>query len=107
MRHITKDQLLKYVNDSLLFDKPVECSFELLRFAFGFKRISGEEFMITKLFRPSVTEESMSYLHKDEIVDNVLDWAKENGFACWYNGKYSINDSFTFHKLIPKQQKED
>ncbi|SRR6266536_3611048 len=103
MRFITKDQLLKYVEDSLLFDKPVECSFELLRFPFGFRRVSGEEYLITKLLRPSVTEEIMSYLPKDEIVKNIIDWSKENGFACCYNGDYSMNDSFTFYKLIEKQ----
>lgn len=101
--NISKEALLAQVTSNLLVDRPVECSFDLLRFAFGFKRVDGMDYMITKLFRPSTTEESMSYLSKQEIIQNVLDWAKENGFACCYNGNYSMNDSFTFYKLISKQ----
>lgn len=74
--NISKDALLAQVTQNLLVDRPVECSFDLLRFAFGFRRVPGEEFMLAKLFRPSVTEESMSYLPKHEIIQNILDWAK-------------------------------
>lgn len=101
--NISKEVLLTQVTQNLLVNRPVECSFDLLRFAFGFRRVPGEEFMIAKLLRPSVTEESMSYLPKQEIIKNIIDWAKENGFACCYNGNYSMSDSFTFYKLIPKQ----
>lgn len=102
--NVSKEELLRRTTNSLLYEnKPIEWPFDMLRFAFGFKRVDGKEYLITKLFRPSATEEDMSYLPKQEIIQNVIDWAKENGFACCYNGNYSMNDSFTFYKLIPKQ----
>jgi hypothetical protein len=99
--NITKDELLQRVRHSLLFEKkPIECPYDLLRFPFGFKRVSGEAFMFAQLIRPSITEESMSYAPKRQIIQNVLDWAKENGFVCFYNGDTSMADPFTFRGLL-------
>jgi hypothetical protein len=96
--NITKDELLQRVRHSLLFEKkPIECPYDLLRFPFGFKRVSGEAFLIAKLLRPSVTEEGMSYLPKNEIVKSVMDWAEVNGFACSYDDYSLGRDCFTFY----------
>lgn len=105
MKLTTKERLLSHVMGSLFRNTPVECSLEFLMLPFGFKRVSGEEYLIKKLLRPSATEESMPYLPKDEIIKNVISWAGENGIACCYNGNYSMNDSFTFYKFIQKQPK--
>lgn len=99
---ITKDELLCRVNHSLLFDQPIECSFDMLRFAFGFKRVSGVDFMLAKLLKPSVTEEQMSYLPNHEICSNILSWSKENGFACYIN---EMAGSVTWYKLVKKEPK--
>lgn len=96
---LTKEEVLRRVTQSLVVeDKPIEWSFDLLRFPFGFKRVSTEVALFGYLFGKS--EEDLSYSPKDEIISNVLKWAEENGFACCYNGNYTLRDTFTFYGLI-------
>jgi hypothetical protein len=65
--------------------KPVAVSWSLCREAFGFKRIDGISFMLTKLFNPSVTEEQMSYISNPEIHDAIQKWSSENGLHSVYD----------------------
>lgn len=100
--NITKEQLLSRVTSSLLADTPVECSFHLLRFAFGFTRISTEVALFGHIL--GKTEENLSWAPKHKIIQNVIDWANENGVSCYYTGHVSpLRDTFIFEKFIPKQ----
>lgn len=71
-RSITKDQLLRMVGDSLLYEKkPFAVSFDLIEFAFGFERKSGLEITLTQLMFPSKTEKSICTVPPSQIIDNV------------------------------------
>lgn len=70
-----KEDILKMVNDNV---GPVAFKYEDLRFAFGWFRIDGEEFMLLRILRPSLTEEEASYKPDTEIKQAIKDWAQEN-----------------------------
>lgn len=97
---ISRSRMLSFIQDSLNNGKPAHISYELCRHPFGFKRVDGIEFMLTKLLKPSVTEEQMSYLPKHEVIDNVRYWSETNGIACYYD---VISDEFIFYKYIKIQ----
>lgn len=99
MSPITKDQLLNYLNNHFAHSsKPMSCTLELLRHPFGFKRVDGVEFMLTKLLKPSITEEIMSYQTDAEIIRRAQEWGKENGFVCYFDDRLR---SFLFEAISP------
>jgi hypothetical protein len=103
MRHrysITKEDLLKRVKDSLLYDKkPVAATYKILEFAFGFVRKSGGEIMYTQLLFPSRTEEMICMLPRYKVIENINSWCRENGFIGHFD---EFKDTYYFTGILPK-----
>jgi hypothetical protein len=97
---MTESTLLSHIKHSLFIGQPISATSEILKPILGYKRVDGMDYLITKLFRPSVTEEQMSFLKPIELIEKVISWSTNNGIACSYNHH---SDTFTFYKFIPKQ----
>jgi hypothetical protein len=89
----SKQDILERIRRSLNDDKPIVWEYGYLKHPFGFTRVDGKAFLITKLIRPSITEEDMSYARPNEIIENVKKWSDENGIYCNYD---YMRDEFTF-----------
>lgn len=70
-----KEDILQMIQNQV---QPVAFRFEDLRFPFGFFRVPGEEYLLRKLLKPSLTEEQASYKPDHEIKQIITDWAKGN-----------------------------
>lgn len=100
---ITKDDLLKRVKDSLYYDKkPISASYDMLAFAFGFVRKSGEDIMLTQLLHPSKTEKEICTLPKQQTIENINNWCAEHGFIGYFD---QFKDTYFFIGIQPKQLK--
>lgn len=102
MRHsIDKERLLRIVKNSLLFDKkPVSATYDMLVWAFGFVRKSGEEIMLTQLLLPSRTEEQICMSPKHKVIEDINNWCEEHGFI----GDFDWDkDTYFFTCILPKQ----
>lgn len=77
----TKADIERMVKEAI--EQGKGCIFEEddLIFAFGFKRIDGEEYSWRKIFS-SKTEEQMSTLSPAEMRRNFQDWCRERNWAC-------------------------
>lgn len=97
---ITKEDLLRRVKDSLLYDKkPIAASYDMLKFAFGFVRKSGEEIMFTQLLFPSRTEEQICMLPRYKVIENINNWRREHGFIGYFD---EFKDTYFFTGIMPK-----
>ncbi len=58
---------------------PVSFEWKQLKHPFGqFKRVSGQDYMLAKLMRSTITEEDLSYIPDYEIKKNIMAFGKEN-----------------------------
>lgn len=67
-KSLNKDRVLNEIIDA---GKAIAFNYQDLRQVFGFKRINGEEFLLIKILKPSLTEEAASYLSERQIHDNI------------------------------------
>lgn len=90
---ISKEDLLSQISRAYCVDnKPIACSFDMLKLTFGFNRVSGIAFMFNQVFFKK-TEEEMSLLPRDQIMKNIDDWCIEMGILYSYD---SLTDSYLF-----------
>jgi hypothetical protein len=96
---ISKEQLLKFVNDSLIWQKkPCSVTYDMIEWAFGFVRKEGLEIALTQLMFPSRTEKDICMEPQYKIIQNVQDWCKDHGFLGYFDHK---SDTFLFTGLDP------
>jgi hypothetical protein len=97
---ITKEDLLRRVLDSLLYDnKPIAAPYDMLEFSFGFVRKSGEEIMYTQLMFPGRTEMQICMSPRYKIIENINNWCKEYGFIGHFD---EFKDMYFFTGILPK-----
>jgi hypothetical protein len=78
---ISKDDIKNMV---LVEGIPVFVNMDTLKECFGFKRVDGLAFSISKLIKPSLTEREASTLSKPELIEAVESWCKSNGILYQY-----------------------
>lgn len=79
---MTKAEILAIIRNE---SNPVAFDYSDLRKTFGFVRMSGEDFLLLKIIRPSMTEESASYLPDNQIRSNIEIFAEANNLYSAYN----------------------
>lgn len=79
---MTQAKILEIITNE---NKPVAFDYADLRHSFGFVRMSGKEFLLLKILRPSMTEKSASYLPDRQIRSNIETFAILNNLYCTYN----------------------
>lgn len=98
---IDKERLLKIVKNSLLYDKkPVSATYDMLVWAFGFVRKSGEEIMLTQLLLPSRTEEQICMSPRYQVIEDIHSWCREHGFIGYFD---ECTDTYSFTGILPKK----
>ena len=96
---ISKDDLLARITASLLIDKPLAATYDILQFAFGFERKDGLEIALTQLIFPSKTEEAICTLPFYKTIENIDNWCRENGIAGYFDYQ---KDTYFFTGFLPK-----
>ncbi len=94
MDKFTKDDISIMVQNCFLYKKDVCFDFDDLVFAFGFKRMDGEEILMRQLFS-SKSEEQLQILPMNEIRDNIEKWCIKNYILYHYD---HIRNQYTFRK---------
>jgi hypothetical protein len=81
----SKDEIFERIFESVIrFGKPIAFEFEDLRFAFGFKRMSGESILLTQLIS-NKSEMEIQLAPNYQIMQNIERWCKENGIQYHYD----------------------
>ena len=82
---ITKQQLRRYVtNIRIAKQNPLAVRTENLIFAFGFKRMHGEEIMMRQLLT-NKTEEQLQILSPYEFQKNIEEWCISENVDYYYD----------------------
>lgn len=94
-KNIPFEKIEEEIFFSLFNNRPIVYPFELLRFAFGFKRMSGLAVTFKMALTGKSETEAQILPNDNDIRNNIENWAKQKRYFCEYNPNI---DSYTFKK---------
>lgn len=80
------------IDHAQLHEKAIEFNMEDLIFAFGFKRMPGQEVLL-RMLMTNKTEEQVQTSTPLQIMINIEEWCNENKVSYYYSIN---NNSYTF-----------
>lgn len=87
-----KQEIRGMITNAYVARKTIKFTLDDLRYAFGFKRMNGEEILLRQLFS-NKTEEQLQYIPKHQLIENIETWCKEQNIQYYYDYQ---TDSYFF-----------